>query len=1421
MASLGSLRPAVMVALAVASAASARPAWDVGPLMTPPAALLRAAAARPAPQGVAFELLLEESRLVFDGAGRKTDTWRRVYRVLDVKALEGWSEAAVQWRPWQMEAPELQARVVTADGTEHVLNRTTLVDSPTSGSEGLFSDARILHGPLPGLADGAVVEVVITLRDREPQFHSGVAHSIGLQNAVPTRATLLHLEMPEEMPFKQAVEGISETAVVRTNGGRRLVDLELGASEAIRADEENLPRGEPVIPVLHFSTVDSWRAAATEYAGLVDRQLATSDLHARAREVIGDAKTPAAASNRILSWLRSVRYTGVEFGDAAYIPRTPEETLQRKYGDCKDLATLVVGMLRAGGFSAHVALLRVNGADISAQFPGLNRFDHAIVYVEGAEPFFLDATVPAMGAGELPWMDQGRLALVAAPSTIAPLAIPVLPAASNRVDTEILLELGDAGPGKVREVRTASGDIANSFRAGRRQGRQRAEEYYGKYFKTEFDAPVLQTLEEEDGGLGQPFRITLAGGAAKRAATHERDASIAVHLFRVFWYLPNALTETRDARHQPRKQPLQFVPYQASASYRIIPPPGWLARRLPEKLVTTLGPASIEREYVAQPDRSVLVTMRFDSGPGVWSAEQVEAFRTALATLLEQGNPSVAFDADVARALSEGRTREALEAARAQVAAHPAQALPRSQMARALLTAGFGEEARAAARRGCELEPTSARAWRTLGWVLEHDGLGRRFHRGFDMAGATAAYRKSNELEPTYEGVGDLAILLEYDADGDHYAPGARLTDAATEYRYLRDKLNRKELDGNLLLVLFRSAQVDAVLQLAPEVKPGTVRNAVWTAAVALKQGAAAAVAQAERLSQTDDERGTLLRGAAFHLTAVRSYPLAAELLAAGTRGNPDGQSASLLVLLSKAHRVDGDPYPADDPRAAVVSLIRLMLNREVSPAELKSLFAPEVLKDGSVLTEGPSQVAPVQKAMLASFRKLGLGRDVVLDLTLSTMELRVEGTAATGWNVRMSAAGHGPAEDAYVVPGPGHTQLLGFSLALGPLGERASALADSGNLKEARQWLDWARSSVSGLPNAGGESLAAFLTLWNIGGDSTVEAIRNAAAVLSLKTAQADPSAQRVESLRTTAGELLRSQLDVALATYYDGRKAWAALQTVGSRMLESDHGSRPGFGALSTALLRQQKLDEAERLGTARLAALPGDEVAYLFLTQVEEYRGNLDKARATAQQGLTAGRAGVVLYNTAAWLAVVAGNVDEVAIDAATRALGPRKDNAFALNTLAAAKAIQGKGPEAFQLVLKTLEVSGDREPQSADWFVIGLVAESYGLPDAARAAYQRSAKGDEAGAPLVTTPTLSRRRLERLGRTAAAHESTRQPGGATPAARPASAASREVATSLTSTGKTPPPPRMLTMGEADARTTPPHGGCSPSPTEQKAE
>src|SRR5262249_11893551 len=721
---------------------------------------------------------------VFDAEGRRTLTWRRVYRVLDAKAVtKDYSDAWAYWSPWYQERPELRARVIGPDGTVRELDPATISESPVSQiAQDLYSDTRVLVAPLPGFVTGAVVEVLSRTVDSSAPFRSGYGVRLEPSEFVPVRRFRVTLQTPRATPFRHALRGIDIPVQVREEGGNRLVSFDAGPLAALNHDEKNIPRGERG-PTFGFSLASSWQAAATEYAQLVDQKLAQDDLRADARRVIGDAKTREEAVDRLLRWMKDVRYSGVELGNAAYLPRSPRETLARGFGDCKDLATLMVGMLRAVGRKASVALLHVQRSDVDDDLPGLNRFDHAIVRVDGATPLWVDPTQPEHVAGTIPWSDRGRQALVADARTTKLELIPPLPSSQNLLKLDVDVRLADSGPGVVRQTTEAHGIFQTFLRYVMRGDSKPRREAAERAFKSRYDAETVTAYEEGACGPGEPCRSVIEGSGSKKATTGDLEASAVVAAFMPFETISDELRhDDSRAGAQVRTLPFEAPPMVMEVRYHVVPPAGFKVRALGTPISQSLGPGSYTISGKALADGSVEEVIRLDTVKPLYTAEEVAAFRKATNALRLDSQQRIAFDSEVALAIKEGKTVEGVQRARALASAHPKVGAHQARLARALLEAGFGDEARDAARQGTLLAPTDPAAWRGLGFALEHDMLGRRLHPPFDRQGAIDAYRKAKSLAAERETVSELAWLLDHGTDGDRWSAGASLEAAGEEY---------------------------------------------------------------------------------------------------------------------------------------------------------------------------------------------------------------------------------------------------------------------------------------------------------------------------------------------------------------------------------------------------------------------------------------------------------------------------------------------------------------------------------------------------------------------------------------------------------------------------------------------------------------
>lgn len=93
----------------------------------------------------------------------------------------------------------------------------------------------------------------------------------------------------------------------------------------------------------------------------------------------------------------NIRYYGSWEGCYGWIPRGPQEILEKGYGDCKEMANLLAMILRAKGIKSYLTLLR-RDRDLYFKFlekyPTLDFTDHLITCVDknNGQRLFLDAT---------------------------------------------------------------------------------------------------------------------------------------------------------------------------------------------------------------------------------------------------------------------------------------------------------------------------------------------------------------------------------------------------------------------------------------------------------------------------------------------------------------------------------------------------------------------------------------------------------------------------------------------------------------------------------------------------------------------------------------------------------------------------------------------------------------------------------------------------------------------------------------------------------------------------------------------------------------------------------------------------------------------------------------------------------------------
>lgn len=804
-----------------------------------------------------------------------------------------------------------------------------------------------------------------------------------------------------------------------------------------------------------------------------------------------------------------------------------------------------------------------------------------------------------------------------------------------------------------------------------------------------------------------------------------------------------------DAPPRPRKEPLQLrVPYETELRYEISPPPGFRPGPLPSLEGFTVGPARFEARFTVEPGGAVVVRYAFTTGRDLAPAEADRLWRL-VADLTAGDGPQVTFERISTALLRAGKSREALDEIRRLTRLHPAEARHHDHLALLLLELHMGDAARAEARKAVALEPGSEWAQRVLAETLKRDLLGRPFALGADIPGAEAALRKAVELSSgATRARGGLAELLLVGARGERVGPGPRLDEALELLRLVR-AAGDHDYDDAWLEALIAAGRTGEALEDAKRAPASRRRDAALVAA-ALEKGEDAFADATGRVDVS--ARGAAVKGGIAVLASCRRFEGFGTL---ATLSRARGESPELVAFLERVARTrpasrgpldPHDPallparlflsFAASDPAAAVAALVRGGVPLQAMDADiLRGVDVASMLGPGGA----------------------GVGFAALADLVLAFAKVDVDGDGP--WRVDLAL----PA-----LPGRGPVALLRIiaveekklpKIALGDptpaqLARLALELGRAGNLRAARRLVGWAREGLSAAPAGSASVSGVAAALWPPGGTPTdAELLRFAAAVGAFAPDEPTHVELGLARLREGATGAARTALGFAelLTTRDDDVRALALSDELAAASPEMRAAATPWRAA---ALHRSGRKAEARRLLEDRLAGHADDLGPLRQLIDLEYEDGDVEAARAHEAKLLAHAAASPDDANNAAWRRLFFPPLDLKALEQARAAREKTKGEAAAvLHTIATLEAFLERPPaETMASLLKAVDARMGRVV-GADWLVVGRVAETYGLAEAAAAAYRRVPRDER---HFDSSYRLARRRLDVLSAGAPAGE-----------------------------------------------------------------
>ncbi len=121
----------------------------------------------------------------------------------------------------------------------------------------------------------------------------------------------------------------------------------------------------------------------------------SAELKAMADSITTGLTTDLDKVKAVYYWVQdNIKYIAFEEGMNGYIPRQPSKVISKRYGDCKDMASLIYSMLKSVDVPCY--LTWIGSRDIPykyTEFPSSSCDNHMISVYKGADQlYFLDAT---------------------------------------------------------------------------------------------------------------------------------------------------------------------------------------------------------------------------------------------------------------------------------------------------------------------------------------------------------------------------------------------------------------------------------------------------------------------------------------------------------------------------------------------------------------------------------------------------------------------------------------------------------------------------------------------------------------------------------------------------------------------------------------------------------------------------------------------------------------------------------------------------------------------------------------------------------------------------------------------------------------------------------------------------------------------
>ncbi|MEQ8926959.1 MAG: DUF3857 domain-containing protein [Fulvivirga sp.] len=323
----------------------------------------------------------------------------------------------------------IQAKTLVPEKRKYkILEVTDFKESYDKNSSVFYDDSKSIKFFYPGVQEGAITSLKYDQKIIDPKFLT----SFLFQSYLPIAHSKYVIVADDGVELKLDILNDEKSIVQKKEedlNGRKKYTFEAFDVPKLKFEDDAPPirySGTHVVSLVKYYEVNGTKKNVLSspkdlyswYSTFVDglKEKSHENVKAIVNELVTDSDSELEKVRKIFYWVQNnIKYIAFEDGMRGLIPHNAEYVCSKRYGDCKDMATIVINMLHEAGVEAYFTWIGTRDIPYKySEYPSPMVDNHMIAtYKSDDKYYFLDAT-SQYSSFELPSaMIQGKEALIA------------------------------------------------------------------------------------------------------------------------------------------------------------------------------------------------------------------------------------------------------------------------------------------------------------------------------------------------------------------------------------------------------------------------------------------------------------------------------------------------------------------------------------------------------------------------------------------------------------------------------------------------------------------------------------------------------------------------------------------------------------------------------------------------------------------------------------------------------------------------------------------------------------------------------------------------------------------------------------------------------------------------------------------------